>query len=234
MSVLHDDIEAQISKILRTKWEERDGQKVPTAEEVQLGNHAVKLDGTVLYADLSDSTAMVNDYKNWFAAEIYKSFLYSAARLIRARGGVITAYDGDRVMGVFIGDSKNTSAVKCGLQINYVVTKMLQPAIAGRYPKSPYEPLHVVGIDTSSLYVARTGVRGDNDLVWVGRAANYAAKMAALDNTSATYISASVYNNMNESSKLGGDPKKNMWKAQAKSKLGLGIDYYGSTWHWKP
>jgi hypothetical protein len=31
-----------------------------------------------------------------------------------------TAFDGDRVMAVFIGDSKNTSAVKAALQINYV------------------------------------------------------------------------------------------------------------------
>jgi class 3 adenylate cyclase len=36
---------------------------------------------------------------------------------------------------------------------------------------------HVIGIDTSQLRAARVGVHRDNDLVWVGRAANYAAKL---------------------------------------------------------
>ena len=36
-----------------------------------------------------------------------------------------------------------------------------------------------VGIDTSELFVARTGIRRANDLVWVGRAANHAAKLSA-------------------------------------------------------
>src|SRR4051812_36873707 len=63
----------------------------------KLSNDAVEIDGTVLYADLAESTPLVKGYKDWFAAEVYKNYLYCAARIIRLRGGVITAYDGDRV-----------------------------------------------------------------------------------------------------------------------------------------
>lgn len=45
-----------------------------------IGNDAVILDGTVLYADLAESTTMVNNYKNWFAAKVYKSFLSNLPR----------------------------------------------------------------------------------------------------------------------------------------------------------
>jgi class 3 adenylate cyclase len=73
---------------------------------VKLGNDAVKLSATVLYADLADSTKLVDGHTKQFSAEIYKTFLHCAAKIIRSEDGVITAYDGDRVMAVFIGDRR--------------------------------------------------------------------------------------------------------------------------------
>jgi hypothetical protein len=48
----------------------------------------------VLYADLADSTKLVDEYQRPFAAEIYKTFLHCAGKIIRAEDGTITAYDG--------------------------------------------------------------------------------------------------------------------------------------------
>lgn len=110
--------------MLDEQWVRRAGQKVPDPEDVPLKNLAVELDATVLYADLATSTKMVKGYNDWFATEAYKSYLYCASKIIRARGGTITAYDGDRVMGVVIGDNKNTAAAKCALQINWAIKNM--------------------------------------------------------------------------------------------------------------
>ena len=79
-----DDLKKEVTDILRTKWTYRDGKKVPEASDVKLGNDAVTLEGTVLYADLSGSTAMVDGYKDWFAAEIYKAYLVCAAKIVRS------------------------------------------------------------------------------------------------------------------------------------------------------
>lgn len=111
---------------------------------------------------------MVNEKKWRFSAEIYKAFLICAAKLIRGEGGQITSYDGDRVMGVFIGDRQSTDAVTCALKINYTVGQIINPALKAQYPTSSFEVRQVVGIDTSAIRAARTGVRGDNDIVWVG------------------------------------------------------------------
>ena len=157
--------------IFRSVWTERDGQVVPDDTSVKLGNDAVKLDATVLYADMADSTKLVDAYKPAFAAEIYKTFLLTAARIIKFEGGEITAYDGDRVMAVFIGNSKNTSAARAALKINWAAKNIVQPALKAQYQHETYQLKHVVGIDTSKLFAAKTGVRGANDLVWVGRAA---------------------------------------------------------------
>lgn len=227
---LGDDLNTYVQNVLDEQWERRQGQKVPDPEDLPLKNLAVELDATVLYADLAASTKMTKGYKDWFAAEVYKSYLYCAAKIIRARGGSITAYDGDRVMGVFIGSSKNTDAARCGLQINYAAQEIVMAKIQTKYPKNTYALKQRVGIDTSKLFIARTGIRGSNDLVWVGNASNNAAKMAALDPKYPTYISAAVYNMLNESSKLGGNPKRNMWTDLGTADLGYQI--YGSTWNW--
>lgn len=227
---LGDELETYVQTVLDEQWERRQGQKVPDPEDLPLKNLAVELDATVLYADLAASTKMTKGYKDWFAAEVYKSYLYCAAKIIRARGGSITAYDGDRVMGVFIGTSKNTDAAKCGLQINYAAQKIVMAKIQAKYPKNTYVLKQRVGIDTSKLFIARTGIRGSNDLVWVGNASNNAAKMAALDPKYPTYISAAVYNMLNASSKFGGKDKRNMWTDLGTSDLGYQI--YGSTWNW--
>src|SRR5258708_33550968 len=113
------DLENEVKEILESKWTERDGQVVPDPEDLQLGNDAVKLQATVLYADMADSTDLVDGHEPYFAAEIYKVYLRGATRIIKHEQGTITAYDGDRVMAVFLGNSKNTSAVRSAQMINY-------------------------------------------------------------------------------------------------------------------
>ena len=100
------------------------------------------------------------------AAKIYKTYLHCAAKIIQSEGGVITSYDGDRIMAVYIGGSKNTSAANSALKINYTVTKIINPILKECYPNTHYLVKQIVGIDTSNLFVVRTGIRGSNDLVW--------------------------------------------------------------------
>jgi class 3 adenylate cyclase len=178
---LKEEIEKQVQSIFQSSWTVRPGRVVPAPKDVGLGNDAVAFDSaTVLYADLSGSTRLVDAESRELAAEVYKSYLYAAARIINSEGGSVTAYDGDRIMALFLGGSKNTSAVRCALKINYAVTHIVNPALAKQYPAAAYRIKQVVGVDTSPIMAARTGARGDNDLVWVGRAANHAAKLTEL------------------------------------------------------
>ena len=225
---LRTELEDYVSKTLKENWSTRDGRVVPETDDVALGNEAVTLDATVLYADLAKSTQLVKGHKWWYAAEIYKSFLYSASRIIRAHNGAITAFDGDRVMAVFIGDAKNSNAAKTALRINWAVNDIIRPSVKSQYPDTDYVLRHRVGIDTSEIRVARAGVRGSNDLVWVSNAANNAAKMAALPTTYASYITAAVYGRLSEEAKLS--EGKTMWTDLGTADLGYRI--YGSSWQW--
>jgi len=226
-----EDLEKAVGEIFRSAWTERDGRDVPAPENLGLANDALKLDATVLYADMSGSTKLVDGYKVSFAAEVYKSYLSCAAKIVKAETGSITAYDGDRIMAVFIGNAKNPSAVRAGLKINYAVGKIINPALERQYPKEPYRLKHTVGIDTSSLFVARIGVRNDNDLVWVGRAANYAAKLTEISEDNTVFITPAVFEKLTEETKFGGANKELMWKPRKWTPM-KDMAIHSSTWTW--
>ena len=229
---LLEDIRGEVASIFATKWERRKGQVVPEAGDVRLGNDAVTLDGTVLYADLAGSTTLTRDYKDFFAAEIYKSYLVAACRIIRKEGGEIVAFDGDRVMAVYLGDNKNTSAARTALKINWTMKNVVNPAIKKQYPNTSFTVSQAVGIDTSALFVAKTGIRGSNDLVWVGRAANYAAKLCGIRESGySSYITEDVFKLLHSNAKYGGNPRQSMWEKRPWS--GVGHTIYRSNFWWE-
>lgn len=231
---LSDDISGEVDAIFKGQWTTRTGYVVPAPKDVGLtSNDGVEFDSVaVLYADLSASTQMVDQKKPKFSAEVYRAFLAAAARVIRAETGDITAYDGDRVMAVFLGDDKETRAARCALKINYAVKKIVTPALQRHWQGSTYEVGHVVGVDVSPMLVARTGVRGGNDLVWVGRAANYAAKLSAIsDGNYSSWITDRVFDAMADSAKFGGDPRQNMWEERSWTNMNK-LRIYRSHWTW--
>lgn len=226
---LKDDLNSLTKGIFKSEWKEEVTKSVPDPEGLQLNNHAKNLEtATVLYADIDGSTNMVDNYNWQFSAEIYKSYLQCAAKIIKDEGGVITAYDGDRIMAIFTGDSKNSSAVRCALKINYAVHQIINPALKEQYPSKDFKLKHVIGIDTSQLRTARIGVRGDNDLVWIGRAANYAAKLTSLSDKS-IWITKGVYDGMNKSVKYADE--KDIWTAY-KWKAMKDMSIFGSSYYW--
>ena len=228
------DVEAEVKRIFRQQWEKSKATTVPEPSDIALEKNEAKEidDGTVLYADLSGSTTMVQNYKPHFAAEVYRAYLYSAAQIIRNEGGVVTAYDGDRVMAVYLGKAPNTNAATTALKINYSVKSIINPAIAGQYGTTiAYTVKQVVGVDRSSLWVARTGVRGDNDLVWVGRAANYAAKMTEIANDDASFITGEVFDRLSDSAKYKTGTTTPMWHERKWSQMN-NMRIYSSDWTW--
>ena len=229
---LVDDIASEVVGIFSSPWSARDGVVVPEDSDLKLSNYAVRLRAAVLYADLEGSTAMVDATEAAFAAEVYKAYLVAACRVIKATGGKITAFDGDRVMAVYVGDSKCTNAAGAALKINYVVNNVVNVRLKAQYAESDYQVKHVVGVDVSDLWVARTGIRGSNDLVWVGRAANYAAKLTNLKSgVGRSWITDAVYGEMAETYKRYRG--KEVWDRRTWVAM-EGRAVYSSSWAWNP
>jgi adenylate cyclase len=234
---MEDELAEAVDAIIKAQWELRDGEVVPNTDDITLGNSGVSLDATILYADLADSTELAL-FDQEIAAEVYKAYLIGTTRLIRAAGGEIRSFDGDRVMGVFIGNFKNTSAAKAALRINYFFTQVLEPAFLKFYERlqtSSFRFAQSVGVDTGEIRVARAGVRNANDLIWVGGAPNVAAKLSSIrEQGYSTYITEPVFKKLHDSAKLfNGQPiwERRTWQKGEPYAAGV---VYRSSWWFKP
>ncbi len=225
---LGDNLRSEVRKIIQDGWSTQDRRGVPKLNDLELSNDAATLEGTVLYADLDDSTRLVDTEDPEFAAHVYKSYLTCAARIIRSENGTITAYDGDRIMAVYTGGNRDDRAARTALKINFAVREIINPAIRDKYPTSSYSVRQVVGIDTSKLFVARTGIRGFNELVWVGRAANHAAKLSARSGAP-SQITAEVHGRLSENV-IYDQNRQRMWTQSTAYEIGHRRIYTSTGW----
>lgn len=228
---LRDDLQKEVNTIFKSAWEVTTGRVVPVPSSVGLGNKAILLEkAVVLYADLDGSTSMVDSKKWQFSAEIYKTFLHCSAKVMKAESADITAYDGDRIMAIFIGDEKCDRAARAGLKLNWAVKNIIVPEMHKQYT-TDFKLAHTVGIDMTDLRAARTGVRGDNDLVWVGRAANYAAKLNELSSEYPTRVTSAVYADMTNATRTSRDGRA-MWERVTWNDMNA-MTIYRSGWSWE-
>ena len=122
------DYQSDVSSIIGVPWDTTEKKSLPTTDGIRLAGGANWVEATYLYADLANSSRMAKEFDRRITAKIIKSFLQSATFLVGENGGRVISFDGDRILGVFTNSSKNTSAVKCGLQLNWVVTQAIRPA----------------------------------------------------------------------------------------------------------
>ena len=86
-----------------------------------------------------------------------------------------------------------------------------------------------LGVYKSAIRAARTGVRDGNDIVWVGRAANYATKMTFFRRDAhCTWISKSVYDGASQACRVVGPENESMWTQYNWEQGNLQV--YGSRW----
>lgn len=232
---LSDELSEEVSNILSQSWDIREGRVVPSTDDVILAGGAVKLDATVLYADLVQSSKLATDFQKRTAAKVIRSFLYCMCKLVTTHKGTITSFDGDRVMGIFLSDYKNTNATKCALKMKYITNKIIKPKVKEYFSslqKTGFEISHGVGIDTSEILAVRAGQRGSNDLVWVGRAPNLAAKLSDIREANYyTFITNNVFVKLNDEARYS-DEDTLMWEERTFSYLDESITIHRSSWGW--
>lgn len=233
---LKDDLSNKVSDIISKQWNLREGHVVPSTDDVALVSGAVKLDATVLYADLVQSSKLGTDFQQRTAARVIQSFLYCMCRLVTEHGGTITSFDGDRIMGIFLGGYKNTNAAKCALKMNSTNLKIIRPKLTQHFTslkETGFEISHCVGVDTSLILAVRAGQRGSNDLVWVGRAPNLAAKLSEIrDGSYRSFITKDVFSRLNDEAKYSDPDNKPMWEEREFPYIGESITVYRSNWQW--
>jgi adenylate cyclase len=196
-------IEETTSTLVKTAWSIRDGQVVPSTDTVALKDEAVRLRATYVYADMANSTDLAQSVNSEVVAKVIRTYLNAATRCMKHYGGEVRSFDGDRVMAIFVGTSKNTSALKAAFALEWAVTQVIRGKLDSQYPRSlaAWTMEQGIGIATGEALIVRGGVRGDNDLVSIGDAPNIAAKLSEIRNGFPLHVTDAVHDNAHESVK---------------------------------
>lgn len=226
---LLEDLKNKINAYATEPYEIEATTIIPDTDNPKLtyGNKGLTCEYTFLFVDIRKSSKLHETYGYQKAAKIYQSFHEINVRIIKSNNGEVRAFDGDRIMAVFAGEGKNSAAAKTALQIKWGIENILNPTLSTKI-------YFGAGIDTGKILVTKIGKgrnKNTNDLVWIGKADNYASHLANEASGSAI-ISAEVYNKLNTQSKLSGD--KNMWSSKSlKLKNGTIVNCYESTYSWE-
>lgn len=232
---LSDEIRASLDDIAVAPWGVIHARDVPETSEVALRNGAAAIDATYLYADVVDSSRLAQSVDAETAARVIRMYLSMAVRVLRHQGGHIRSFDGDRVMAVFMGDSKNSSAFRSALAINYWVSQVLREEIDSRFAAvrtAGWSLKHGVGIDTGSALLVRGGVRNNNDLIAVGSAPNVAAKLSAVRDIDPVHVTYRSIIRVKEAFRLHADGRTRHRLCGDKTIGGETLTVHSSNWYW--
>lgn len=226
---LFDELTYKVNKYFTEKYVVEKTTIVPSTDYSKLtfSNKGLIAELTFLFIDIRESSQLHDKYGHTVAAQIYQSFHEINVRIIKSCDGQVRAFDGDRIMGVFSGSDKNNNAVKAALKIRWAISKVLNTELI------PKKPINIgLGIDTGETLITKVGTSRDsnnNDLVWVGKACNYASHLSN-ESKNEIYISTSIYNKLNKTNKFSNEI--DMWKkVEIKLKSGKNIVCYKTNYY---
>jgi adenylate cyclase len=226
---LLEDLKNKVQTFFTEPYTTEETTIVPGTDYSKLtfGNKGLVAELAFLFVDIRQSSRMHEVYGYKTAALIYQSFHEMCVRIIIHNDGKVRAFDGDRIMGVFAGDSKCSNAAKAAMNIRWSIIHILNPKLN--------TPLSIgCGIEYGKTLITKVGKGRDinnQDLIWIGKACNYASHLCQVADNS-ILVSEEVYARLNEIRKYGGDPKRSMWDKHRVEIKGNFIWTYKSNFTW--
>lgn len=210
---MYPSIETSVSAIFDTSWNITKGTVVPETEDVVLKNGGKLVDAVYLYADLAGSSKLAQSLKVEATAKVIKAYISTASRILIHKGGAIRSFDGDRVMGIFMGPDKEERAVRAAMGIHWAVSEVIPEAIERGFTdgKDFCDIRHAIGIDAGEALIVRGGVRDNNDLISIGSAPNVAAKLSDLRLSQSIFITQAVADGLGDDYQTYGDARRPVW-----------------------
>jgi len=226
---LLDDLKSKISTYKTEKYTIEETTIVPSTDYSKLtfGNKGLTCDFAFLFIDIRSSSKLHEEYGLIKAAKIYHSFHDINVSVIKANSGNVRAFDGDRVLGVFSGESKNGNAVKAAMQIQWGIRNILNPILQTKI-------ICGAGIDYGKTLVIKVGKGRDqdnNDLVWLGKASNYASHLAN-EASNTIIISGESFKVLSKDRKISSSNKEFWTPKVVTLKNAVKIHCYETGWGW--
>lgn len=236
MSLL-DDVKSSVSTHMAGTYETFQPRGVPLPEDIPEGAKAAKLTATSLFIDLRQSSDITNALRRQTAAKMLKAYFGGAVRIVNANNGYVRSFNGDGMLALFRDERRSNSAVKAAMQVKWFVRDILQPRFE-RYFESNRQAFGTsigfdigCGLDDGDIYAVKVGIRGTNDVAWVGRCTNTSAKLSNLAASPRNIlITRAVYERLAESRTLSNGT--HMWSDEFSREIGGINRAIRSTTYW--
>ena len=181
---LREELTAEIRKILEYNLNvTRCDNRVPTKDDLTLGETAKLLETAVLFTDVRNSSVFAESHWQKITAKTYNAFLNCALRIIKSNAGEVRSFNGDSLLAFFTpGDSACKNAVMAAMQLNWALRQLLRPEITRKRYATNFNI--GIGVSYGKVMCTKVGIKRDenNDLIWPGTPTNLAAKLGGKAN----------------------------------------------------
>jgi len=203
VETFRDELDAEVRSILASSFKAvvTPTDTVPSVDDPDLtypnldtGEQRCKLlESCILHVDIRDSTVIGEKHRRETLVRLYSAFVRAMSRCAEHFQGRVRNIIGDRVMVLFDKENCFRNAVWTSILMNSVAQHIIDR----------YFSLNTIrcgiGIDYGLMLIAKTGVikRGSesassHSLVWLGRPANVASKLADEANKTRSWTSPKV------------------------------------------
>ncbi len=196
---LRDELTAEVKAILSPDFTINvvETKYVPTVDDPQITypnlrtmSQTCKLLTTcVLHVDIRGSVDLGDAHRRPTLAKLYSSFARGMARCAEYYNGKVRDIIGDRVTVFFDQENCFKNAVNTAILMNSFAKYVLAKQFSGSNIKCG------IGIDYGPMLVAKVGIikygsenTSHKDLVWLGRPANVASRLADVANKTESWI----------------------------------------------
>lgn len=216
MSLL-DDLNAKVTEYTSGNYTTVKKTSVPNPESIPLGNHAAQLEAVTLFIDVRQSSDITNAFRRQTAAKMMKAYFSGAVKIINAQNGYVRSFNGDGMLAIFMGDARADNAVRAAMKLRWFVNNILEVKFRKYFANNTTALGGALnfsigcGIDEGTIYAVRVGIKGTNDVAWVGRCTNTSAKLSAV--TDAVAITRSVYQMLSNDTLFSSGV--HMWSAES-------------------
>lgn len=156
------------------------GRVTPDIDNMALGE-AKEFGLAVMHVDMDNFTGVTGGLSNKDKLRLLNIYLSDLTAVIRDHGGFIEKYVGDGITALFgAGKSESVTAknaVDCAITIQTEIEYVM-----GEYLKNIRLPAFTcsIGVDYGTIWVARVGIRGMNQLTLVGNEVSLAKNLEEL------------------------------------------------------
>ena len=182
VSLLENEIFIEIGEKLRTDFDIKKMKKIPNDFKLEK-DEWVQVDEVVcVYFDLSSSTKILKDYGDKISVKIFDSYIQSATRIFKNFECSYLDIQGDGGFALFSGDRYIQRAMVSAITLKTLLSRSYAGNLNDlvKKMKSKINLCSKIGAHIGKILAKKSGIRGENEILWLGGLVSVASKICGL------------------------------------------------------